>query len=168
MLATIEEYGEEGWLQFWADLKEGGVNVAPDWDTAYYADFTPYGGNSPLVVSYASSPPAEVIFATEPVDEAPTGVIEDGCYRQVEYAGVLAGTEYPEAAADLIEFMLSVEFQETIPLKWFVFPANSEAELPQVFLDNTTVPENLARFTPETVAANRDTWIDQWVAVMEG
>jgi thiamine transport system substrate-binding protein len=168
LLATIEEYGEEGWLDFWADLKEGGVNVAPDWDTAYYADFTRYGGNSPLVVSYASSPPAEVVFATEPVEEAPTGVIEAGCYRQVEYAGVLAGTEYPEAAGQLIEFMLSVEFQETIPLKWFVFPANMAADLPQVFLDNTTVPESLARFTPETVAANRDVWIDQWVAVMEG
>jgi thiamine transport system substrate-binding protein len=169
MLATIRDIGEgDDWLDFWADLKAGGVHVVPDWDTAYYSDFTRYGGDSAMVVSYASSPPAEVVFATEPLDEAPTGVIETGCYRQVEYAGILSGTEYPEAAADLIDFMLSVEFQETIPLNWFVFPANRNAELPEVFTENTTVPEFAGRFTPETIARDRDTWIDQWVAVMEG
>ena len=168
MLATIEGYGEEGWLDFWSDLKTGGVGIAPDWDTAYYADFMPYGGDSSMVVSYASSPPAEVIFATEPITEAPTGVIEAGCYRQVEYAGVLSGTAYPEAAGELIDFMLSTQFQETIPLTWFVFPANEDAELPQEFIDHTIVPSEPARLDAATVAENRDRWIDEWVAMMEG
>ena len=168
LLSTVEEYGEEGWVDFWNDLREGGVNVAPDWDTAYYNDFTRYGGESPLVVSYASSPPAEVIFATEPLDEAPTGVIEAGCYRQVEYAGVLAGTAYPEAAGELIDFMLSVRFQEDIPLTWFVFPVNTEAELPPEFVEHTVIPEDPARLDPATIAENRDRWIQEWVAVMEG
>lgn len=168
VLATIEEYGEEGWLDFWSDLKTGGVGIAPDWDTAYYADFMPYGGDSAMVVSYASSPPAEVIFATEPMTEAPTGVIEAGCYRQVEYAGVLSGTDYPEAAGELIDFMLSTQFQETIPLTWFVFPANEDAELPQEFIDHTIVPSDPARLDADTIAENRDRWIDEWVAIMEG
>jgi thiamine transport system substrate-binding protein len=168
LLATIDRYGEEGWSDFWSDLKSGGVNVAPDWDTAYYGDFIPYGGESSLVVSYASSPPAEVIFASEPIDEAPTGVIEAGCYRQVEYAGVLAGTEYAEAAGELIDFMLSVEFQETIPLTWFVFPANQEAELPPEFVEHTVVPADPARLDSAIIAENRDRWIDEWVALMEG
>ena len=115
LLATVEEYGEDAWLEFWSDMKAGGVKVVPDWDTAYYSDFTPYGGDSPMVVSYASSPPAEVIFATEPIDEAPTGVVEAGCYRQVEYAGVLAGTDYPQAAGDLIDFMLSIGLPRDCP-----------------------------------------------------
>jgi thiamine transport system substrate-binding protein len=168
MLATIEGYGEDGWLDFWSDLKQGGVNVAPDWDTAYYGDFLPYGGDSSLVVSYASSPPAEVIFASEPIDEAPTGVVEAGCYRQVEYAGVLAGTEYPEAAGELIDFMLSVEFQETIPLTWFVFPVNQQAELPPEFVEHTVIPADPARLEPGIIAENRDRWIAEWVALMEG
>jgi thiamine transport system substrate-binding protein len=168
LLATIEVYGEEGWTGFWSDLKSGGVNVAPDWDTAYYGDFIPYGGDSALVVSYASSPPAEVIFASEPIDESPTGVIEAGCYRQVEYAGVLAGTEYPEASGELIDFMLSVDFQETVPLTWFVFPANQEAELPPEFVEHTVVPADPARLDSAIIAENRDRWIDEWVALMEG
>jgi len=167
VLATIDEYGEEGWLDFWADLKDGGVGIAPDWDTAYYSDFVPYGGESSMVVSYASSPPAEVIFASEPITEAPTGVVEAGCYRQVEYAGILSGTDYPEAAGDLIDFMLSTEFQETIPLSWFVFPVNEDAALPQEFVDHTIVPSDPARLDSTTVAENRDRWINEWVTLME-
>jgi thiamine transport system substrate-binding protein len=168
MLATIDHFGEDGWLAFWSDLKAGGVNIAPDWNTAYYGDFSPYGGDSSMVVSYASSPPAEVIFATEPITEAPTGVIEAGCYRQVEYAGVLAGTDHPDAAGELIDFMLSTQFQETIPLSWFVFPVNGDAQLPQEFIDHTTIPSDPSRLDAQVIAENRDRWIDEWVAVMEG
>ncbi|HEU4319928.1 MAG TPA: thiamine ABC transporter substrate-binding protein [Acidimicrobiia bacterium] len=168
MLATIDVFGEEGWLDWWEAMRDGGINIANDWDTAYYGDFTRYGGTTPIVMSYASSPPAEVIFAEEPLAEAPTGVIEAGCYRQVEYAGVLDGTAYPESAGLLVDFMLSVDFQEGIPLTWFVFPANSEASLPQEFVDHTTIPEDPTRIDPGTIAENRDRWIDEWIAVMEG
>ena len=168
MLATIAEFGEDGWLDFWEDLRDNGVNVAPDWDIAYYADFIRYGGASSMVVSYASSPPAEVIYAAEPLDEAPTGVIEAGCYRQVEYAGVLAGTEYPKAAGLLVDYMLSPEFQENIPLTWFVFPVNTSVALPQEFVDHTVIPDNPAKLDPGLIAENRERWINEWIAVMEG
>jgi thiamine transport system substrate-binding protein len=119
-----------------------------------------------MVVFYASSPPFEVIFASTPVTEAPTGVIEGGCYRQVEYAGVVSGTDYSGAAGELIDFMLSIEVQETVPLTWFVFPANEDAELPP----GVHRPHQgaFARLDPDTVAENRDRWIDEWVAMMEG
>ena len=168
MLATIDGYGEDGWLEWWEAMRDAGINVVSDWDTAYYSEFTRYGGNYPIVMSYASSPPAEVIFAEEPLDEAPTGVIEAGCYRQVEYAGILDGTEYPGSAGELIDFMLSVEFQETIPLNWFVFPANQEAELPAEFVEFTTIPDDPTRLPADYIADNRDAWIDEWIAVMEG
>lgn len=168
MLATIEDYGEESWLDFWVDLRDSGVRVAPDWDTAYYGDFMPYGGSSSMVVSYASSPPAEVIYATEPLDQAPTGVIEAGCYRQVEFAGVVAGTEFPDAAGQLVDFMLSVDFQRGIPLTWFVFPANQDAALPDEFVLHTVLPENPAQMEPELISANRERWIREWTDVMEG
>ena len=168
MLATVAVYGEGAWLDFWRDMREAEVSVAADWDAAYYGDFTRYGGPRPLVVSYASSPPAEVIYAETPVDVAPTGVVEEGCYRQVEYAGVLAGAADPKAAGRLIDHLLSVEFQETIPLTWFVFPANRAAALPQEFVDHTTVPPSPARLSAAAVAENRERWIGEWIEVMEG
>lgn len=168
MLATIDVLGEEGWLDWWSDMREAGINVATDWETAYYSDFTRYGGPSPIVMSYASSPPAEVIFAEEPTEVAPTGVIEAGCYRQIEYAGILEGTPYPESAGELIDYMLSVGFQENIPLTWFVFPANQEAALPQEFVDHTVIPSSPTIMEPDVIAENRDRWIDEWIGVMEG
>lgn len=168
MLATIAEFGEEGWLDFWRGLRASGVRVAPDWDTAYFGDFTRYGGSSPMVVSYASSPPAEVIFAEEPLEAAPTGVITAGCYRQIEFAGILAGTEHEEAAGQLVDFMLGIEFQEAIPLTWFVFPANDDATLPAEFVEFTVLPPSPASVDPTVIAANRERWTDEWIEVMEG
>ncbi len=168
LMATVDIYGEEGYLGFWEDLRAGGVNVASDWDSAYYGDFTRYGGDDPLVVSYASSPPAEVMFADPPTDIAPTGALEFGCYRQIEFAGILTGTEYPEMAGMLIDYMLSVDFQETIPETWFVFPANSNAALPARFVEHTAIPADSTQLDPATIADNRERWITAWVNVMEG
>lgn len=166
LIATVERFGDE-WPGYWESLVANDVNVAPDWDTAYYADFTRYGGDDPLVVSYASSPPAEVMFAEEPVESAPTGVMTDGCYRQIEFAGILANTDHPEAAGRLIDFMLGVEFQETIPTTWFVFPANVDASLPEVFEENTVIPDEPVQVSPADIAANRDAWLDLWRRVVQ-
>ncbi len=165
LLATIDRYGTD-WPGYWESLVANGVEVAADWDTAYYSDFTRYGGDDPVVVSYASSPPAEVMFADPPVDEAPTGVVTDGCYRQIEFAGVLAHRDHPRAAGELVDFMLSPEFQETIPTNWFVFPANDTVPLPEVFAQNTVIPEDPASLDPRQIAENREGWIDQWQRVV--
>jgi thiamine transport system substrate-binding protein len=162
LLATIAEFGEDGWQAYWRDLVDNGVKVVPDWDTAYYAEFTRYGGDRPIVVSYASSPPAEVIFAEEPLEAAPTAVVEDGCYRQIEFAGVLEGSEHPDEAGMLIDYMLSPEFQSQIPLSWFVFPANETVDLPPEFADHTVIPTDPAEIPSDDIEANRERWIEEW------
>ena len=168
LLATIAVFGEDGWQDYWRALVENDLEVVADWDTAYYSSFTRYGGSRPLVVSYASSPPAEVIFADPPTDVAPTGVVVEGCYRQIEFAGILRGTEFPEAAGRLIDFMLSLEFQEQIPLTWFVFPANSEASLPSAFVEHTALPDRPASLDPALIDANRERWIEEWTDLVLG
>ncbi len=166
LLTTIAVFGEEGWMDYWQGLLDNDVEVVPDWDTAYYSSFTRYGGDRPLVVSYASSPPAEVIYSDPPSDVAPTGVVVEGCYRQIEFAGILEGTEFPSAAGQLIDFMLSVEFQEHIPLTWFVFPANSEAALPPEFVEHTALPDRPASLDPALIDANRERWIEEWTQLV--
>lgn len=168
MLATIAEFGEDGWLGFWADLRANDVSVSAGWEDAYYGEFSAYGGDRPIVVSYASSPPAEVIFADPPVTDAPTAVVEAGCYRQIEFAGILAGTDAEGPAKQLIDFMLGLVYQEDIPLNMFVFPANADAALPPEFVEHTSVPANPAAIDPQTIDANRERWIEAWIEVVTG
>ena len=167
LLSTVAAFGEEGgytWRDYWADLAANDVLVAAGWEDAYYGSFSggSGGGDRPIVVSYASSPPAEVIFADPPVDEAPTAVVLDGCFRQIEFAGILAGTPAPKAARQLIDFMLGLAFQEDIPLNMFVFPANEKAALPDEFVQYTEIPDNPAALAPEEIDANRSRWIEEW------
>ena len=170
LLATIAEFGEDGWTDFWAGLRDNEVAVTAGWDEAYYSTFSGGSGEGdrPLVVSYASSPPAEVIFSETPIDEAPTGVVTAGCYRQVEFAGVLDGTGNEAAAGDLIDFMLSPAFQEQIPLSWFVFPANETVDLPPEFADHTVIPDSPAAIDPHDIESNRESWITEWEELMQG
>ena len=165
LLATIARYGES-WEDYWAALRDNGVAVTAGWEDAYYGEFTAGGGDRPIVVSYASSPPAEVIFADPPVDAPPTGVVTDGCYRQIEFAGVLAGAANPAGARALIDFMLTPAFQDDVPLNMFVFPVASAATLPDVFAEHAVLADNPLMIDPAVVEANRDAWTDRWVEIV--
>ena len=168
LLATIDEYGADGWQDYWQALVDNGVTVVDGWSQAYYEEFTRAGGPSPLVVSYGSSPPAEVIFADPPRDDAPTTVIEDTCFRQVEYAGVLRGTEHPDAARTLVEFLVSERFQRELPLTLFVYPVNEDVELPAEFVEFAIVPDDPRTLDPDVIEADRERWIDEWTSLVLG
>ncbi|MGI9601751.1 MAG: thiamine ABC transporter substrate-binding protein [Acidimicrobiales bacterium] len=168
LLATIARYGVDGWEDYWTALFENGAAVSDDWETAYYGEFAAGGGDRSVVTSYASSPAAEVFYADPPVASPPTGVISDTCYRQIEFAGVLRGTDQPAEAALLIDFMLSPTFQEDIPLNMFVFPANSTAKVPEVFAEHAEVIADAVSLDPELVAANRNDWTERWTELRRG
>ncbi len=165
MLATIDKYGDAGWTQYWRTLRSNGVEVVDSWETAYYERFSGSGGSSgdkPLVVSYASSPPAEVVFADPPIDAAPTGVATGTCFRQMEYAGVLRGTRHGDAAQQLVTFLTGETFQRTLPLTLFVYPVNGTVSLPEVFTKFAAVPANPYSMDPVRIAQHRQSWQEQW------
>lgn len=169
LLATIARYGEGGWQDFWRQLRGNGVLVVDGWEEAYTVRFSGAAasrGDRPIVVSYASSPPAEVIFRTPRPKEAPTGVVEDSCFRQIEFAGVLRGAPNEAGARELIDFLLSRRFQEDVPLSMFVFPVNREARLPSEFEQYAVVPEAALELPPEEIDANRDEWVDEWTRIV--
>lgn len=169
LLATIA--ATDDWRQYWAALADNGVEVVDSWTTAYYDRFTGAaggtgGGDRPLVVSYATSPPAEVVFADPPRDDAPTAVSTGTCFRQVEYAGVLRGTDSPEAARLLVEFLVSERFQRELPLTLFVNPVNPDVELPEVFRRFAAVPDTTWTVDSDDIAANREQWQDEWADIV--
>lgn len=166
LLATIATLGEDGWEDYWQQLADGGVSVTPGWTEAYYGDFVAGGGDRPFVTSYAASPVAEYIFATEEIEAPPTGVITDGCFRQVEFAGVLNGTDQPEVAGQLVDYLLSPVIQETIPLNMFVSPANQTVELPEDYRTWAATVENPVIMDPAEIEANRDAWTERWAEIV--
>ncbi|MCF8045778.1 MAG: thiamine ABC transporter substrate-binding protein [Desulfarculaceae bacterium] len=165
LLTTVARFGEPGYLDFWENLEKNGVVVTSGWEQAYWGKFSAASeGNVPMVVSYASSPAAEVHFSEEKLERAPTGVLtaEGSAFRQVEFAGIFKGTEHPKLAENMIDFFLSKTFQEDIPLQMFVFPANREAQLPEVFKKHAALSRAPAELSFEKIAENRDKWIAEW------
>lgn len=171
LLATIAQFGETGdytYLDYWADLRANGVLITNGWDDAYYGYFTRSGGERPLVVSYASSPPAEFIYADPPAPEAPTASVvgAGACFRQIEFVGILKGTQNRDLAEAFVDYMLGQSFQEDIPLNMFVFPANENAALPPAFADWAQIPDQPATLPPADIDTNRDAWIEAWTEVV--
>ena len=164
VLASIDRYGEGGWVDWWSRLRDNDVLVSAGWEDAYYGSFSGGSGEGdrPIVVSYASSPPAEVVFADPQPDESPIGVVEASCFRQVEAAGILTGTEHEAEARQLIDFLLSVPFQEDVPLQMFVFPVNRQARLPEVFVKHAVVTEEPLSIPVGEIGANRARWVEEW------
>lgn len=170
LLRTIAEYGEDGWQDYWRSLVRNDVQVTAGWEDAYYGAFSggvTSEGDRPLVVSYSTSPPAEVLFGPDPeADESPIGTVLDTCYRQVEFAGVLAGTDVPEAARTVVDTLAGPQFQSEVALSMFVEPARDDVELPEVFVRFAERPEQPAELDPELVTANRERWIAEWTELV--
>lgn len=178
LLATYARFGESGgftWRDYWAALRANDVRIADGWESAYYDAFSGGSGTGdrPIVVSYATSPVAEVVFGPSPAPGAtpgppPTGVVTDGCFRQVEFAALLSSAR-PEARAlaqAWIDFMLSRRFQEDMPLQMYVFPANREAAVPDVFGRYAAVVNDPIEMTPVDIGAVRDRVIEEWTDVV--
>jgi thiamine transport system substrate-binding protein len=166
LLATIKHFGQDSYLDYWKSLRENGLVVVDGWETAYYTNFSASSGQGlqPLVVSYASSPAAEVVYATTPITDSPVGSIlgPDTCFRQIEFVGILNGTKHLELARKFVDFMLGKTFQEDMPLQMYVYPVNSSAVLPDVFKKYAQIPQQPASLDPSVIAANRDKWIQDW------
>jgi thiamine transport system substrate-binding protein len=168
LLGTIAHFGFDGWQDYWRELKANGMLVVDGWEEAYTVRFSGSSGkgNRPIVVSYASSPPAEVVFAGKPLKEAPTAVVESTCFRQVELAGVLRGARNQEGAQKLIDFMLTPTFQRDVPRSMFVFPVREGVRLPRVFAKYAVVPASPLDLPPSVIGANRDAWIREWTGIV--
>ena len=169
LLATVGTFGDPGYLAFWKRLRANDVLVTDGWESAYWGQFSAASkGDRPIVVSYASSPPVEVLYAEKPLTEAPTAAVTapGSAFRQVEFVGILKGTKQRRLAEKWVDALLDRRFQEEIPLTMFVFPANAEAQLPEVFVKHAQAAENPVTLTPEAIAKGRETWIEAWTTTV--
>ncbi|MFD3756838.1 thiamine ABC transporter substrate binding subunit [Streptomyces sp. NPDC058622] len=172
LLASVGKYGEEGWKDYWSKLKANGVEVVDGWEQAYNERFSGSAGGKkakgdrPLVVSYASSPPVEVLYGEPQPAEAPTGVSTGTCFRQIEFAGLLKGAKNEAGGKALLDFLISKKFQEDMPLQMFVNPVTKDAALPELFTKHGVVVEKPEVVAPETIAENREQWVKTWSSLV--
>ncbi|MFJ6986549.1 MULTISPECIES: thiamine ABC transporter substrate binding subunit [unclassified Streptomyces] len=172
LLGTAARYGDDGWQDYWKKLKANGVKVVDGWEQAYNEEFSgsaggrKAGADRPLVVSYASSPPAEVIYGDPKPTTAPTGVATGTCFRQVEFAGLLSNAKNSEGGKALIDFLVSKEFQEDMPLNMFVYPVLNGAAVPAEFSAYGPPAKDPETMAPAKIAADRDQWVSTWTSLV--
>lgn len=164
LTSTVAAFGEDGFESFWQQLKDNQVKVAAGWEEAYFTEFSGSAGkgNYPVVLSYSSSPAAEI----REDGQSQTVPLLDDCFRQIEYVGVLQGATNPLGAKALVDFLLAEPFQSTMPGLMYVYPVNPTAVVPAEWaefgpLARTTIGENL------DIATNRDSWQDKWSLIFD-
>lgn len=165
-LATVAKYGESGWADYWTKLMANGTKITSGWTDAYSVDFSAGEGKGarPIVLSYASSPPFTI---PEGGSEPTTSALLSTCFRQVEYAGVVKGTDNEKGAKAFIDFISGDEFQKSIPENMYMYPANG-AELPEVWAKYAPLATEPLEVDAQTIAKNRDAWLKEWADVTSG
>lgn len=163
LFTTIATFGEDGWQDYWRDLRDNGVTITPGWNEAWNNEYVggDPGGNKGIVNSYASSPVFEGLYGGD--DPAVSDILIDSCFEQIEFAGVLAGTDAPENAGKLVDYLLSPAVQSEIPLSMFVEPVNSAATIPREFSTWSTPITAPLALTPVEIAENQARWTQEWL-----
>ena len=162
LAATAQAKGEAVW-DWWAKLRAGGVKVSSSWSDAYYKDFTKNGGTRPMVVSYLSSPAAEVFYSDKPVDKSPTGNLNlvGGVYVQIEGAAILAGTKHADKAEQFLAFLRSSAVQTALQTEMWMWPVQQGVARVDVMRHSGEQPS--AKAIDQAVLAEQSrNWIRQF------
>ncbi|MBX7214726.1 MAG: thiamine ABC transporter substrate-binding protein [Thermoflexales bacterium] len=171
LLATVAAFPEGSaypWQTFWADLRRNDVKVTEGWEAAYYTEFSGSSGKGarPLVVSYQTSPAAEVMFSDGKLSEPPTGNLDAVAFEQIEFAGILSGAKNRANAEAFIDFLLSDAAQKDVPGQMVVYPVIPGMTLPAEFDKFAPQPRNVVSLPPEQIDKNRETWVEAWTRIV--
>ncbi len=165
LAATVAEFGEDGYLDYWTRLSDNGLLVARDWTEAYSVQFSGSAGEGPrpLVLSYSTSPAFEVVDGA-----ARTTSLLGTCFRQVEYAGVVAGTQNEAGARAFVDFLLTPEVQADIPGQMFMYPVRPDVEMPAEWVEFAPLSDDPHTLAPAEISEGREQWIRDWTDTVLG
>lgn len=161
MLWTIAVFGENGFLEYWKNLKNNILTITPGWDEAFSMLET---GEADIMVSYATDG-AYSYHEYGSLKYLPI-VMEEGAFVQIEYAAIVKGSKNIELAKKFIEFVLSEEFQSQIPLNQWMYPV-IEINLPEAYKYAPKIDKVLS-FDYSIFDQKGKEWLEQWAKVMIG
>ena len=167
LLATISGMGEEKAFAWWAQMRANGLKVVKGWSEAYYTEFSRNKGAYPLVVSYATSPAAEVFYSKEKISESPTAslFLKGGVFRQTEGIGLVKGGGQRAAAMKFIDFMRSGHVQEALQTEMWMYPALLNTPRAPV-MQHATEPTEFEAPPAQLIANKGGEWVARWTKVV--
>ncbi|MBL0244371.1 MAG: thiamine ABC transporter substrate-binding protein [Rhodoferax sp.] len=167
LLATIGALGEEKAFVWWGRMRSNGLKVANGWSEAYYTDFSHNGGSRPLVVSYATSPAAELFYSKTQLSEPPTGslFLRGGVFRQIEGVALVKGGKERAAALRFMAFLRSGPVQQALQTSMWMYPASTSSPKVDALRH---APEPLAFDSPSSpsIAEHGVAWVRRWTRVV--
>jgi len=169
MLATVAGLGEQAAFDWWSRMRANGVKVVKGWSEAYYTEFSRNGGSRPIVVSYATSPAAEVFYSKEKISASPTAnvFLPGAVFRQVEGAALLKGTSPAAQAAGVkfIEFLRSSPVQQALQTRLWMYPAEPGTPRDAV-LQHAQEPTHFEGVPLQVLTAQAGIWQRRWTQVV--
>lgn len=167
LLATISAMGEEGAFAWWAQMRGNGMKVVKGWSEAYYTDFARNKGAYPLVVSYATSPAAEVFYSKEKITDSPTASLNlhGGVFRQVEGVGLVKGGGQREAALKFVDFMRSGPVQQALQTEMWMYPVQADTARAEV-MRHAAEPAEFEAPAAQVIASQGAAWVARWTKVV--
>jgi thiamine transport system substrate-binding protein len=167
LLATISAMGEEPAFAWWAQMRSNGLKVVKGWSEAYYTEFARNKGAYPLVVSYATSPAAEVFYSKEKLAESPTASLnlKGGVFRQVEGVGLVKGGGQRAAALKFVEFLRSAPVQEALQTEMWMYPVQPKILRAEV-MRHASDPADFEAPSAELMSSKGAVWVARWTRVV--
>ena len=92
-------------------------------------------------------------------------MFREGHYLQIEGMGILKGAKHPAAARAFIDFILTEEFQQEIPLTNWMYPVNPATRLPDCFRLAPKAAVTLS-LDAERIRRNQDLWLPEWARLI--
>jgi thiamine transport system substrate-binding protein len=128
---------------YWKALKPSILTMAPGW-SAGYGLFT--DGEAPLVISYTTSPAYHIEY--DKTDRYKALIFSEGHSEQVEGAGITNGAINLKGAKAFMDFLISDEAQNTIPLTQWMYPASKNIKLPECYIKGAPIPQKTVSAEP--------------------
>lgn len=168
LLATIAGLGEEPAFAWWAQMRANGLKVVKGWSEAYYTEFSRNKGRYPLVVSYATSPAAEVFYSKEKITTSPTASVNlsGGVFRQIEGVALVQGGGQRAAALKFVDFMRSNPVQQALQTEMWMYPAANATPRAEVLQQHGAEPTTFERLPAHTIAEKGAQWVARWTQVV--
>ncbi|MCK4311365.1 MAG: thiamine ABC transporter substrate-binding protein [Candidatus Cloacimonetes bacterium] len=159
---SIAAFGEHGYGHFWRSIKENIFAITESFDEAYNMFLA---AEAPLMLGYVTTPIFHI--KKDNTDKYKSTIPQEGGFKLIKGVGILRSTKNQKLAEQFVEFLLSEEFQELIPLEMWMFPVNKNIKLSTEY---KLLPEPKRDFTKElslrTIQWRYKSWIKKWEMIM--